>query len=211
MSTTLGSQNYTSQRLLPSKLRTIIPSISKPFELIKEFYTGDNGSFCLSDENAIRRMRFCLKLGSIAAVLLHEDLLSCNSSTGQLTVTSIQLMKSLSEVFFKEIGIFSLLGVGAKDIDVAEGKLDKACSKSHLRYCSTLTITRFQGRNDRLFSYTSRFLVAPLSVLGSEQESNAGLVIEVQLSAAVAKVVECLTEKSTDTSGNTKFDYSTVS
>ena len=78
-------------------------------------------------------MRFSVKLGSLAAVLLHEDVLACNSTTGQLATSTIEQMRSLADYFFGQLGLFSLAGAGIKDISAAKEKLDKACSKSHLR------------------------------------------------------------------------------
>ena len=76
-------------------------------------------------------MRFSVKLGSLAAVLLHEDVLACNSTTGQLATSTIEQMRSLADYFFGQL--FSLAGAGIKDLSAAKEKLDKACSKSHLR------------------------------------------------------------------------------
>lgn len=79
-------------------------------------------------------MRFSLKLGSLAALLLHEDVLTCNTTTGQLAASTIEQMRSLADIFFGQLGLFSLSGAGKKDLTLAKEKLDAACSKSHLRY-----------------------------------------------------------------------------
>ncbi len=79
------------------------------------------------------RMRFSIKLGSLASLLLHEDLLTCNSATGQLAASTIEQMRSIANYFFGQLGLFSLAGAGTKDLSAAKEKLDAACSKSHLR------------------------------------------------------------------------------
>ena len=78
-------------------------------------------------------MRFSFKLGSMAAIVLHEDVLSSNSTTGHLDSSSVHQMKSASAHFFSQVGLLSLMGAGAKDLSSAKDKLDAACSKSHLR------------------------------------------------------------------------------
>ena len=78
-------------------------------------------------------MRFSLKLGSLVALLLHEDIMVCNSTTGQLSKSTILQMRSLAEVFFSQLGLFSFAGAGAKDLSITKEKLNAACSKSHLR------------------------------------------------------------------------------
>lgn len=91
-------------------------------------------NICLgADENAVR-MRFSVKMGSLAALVLHEDILTCNSATGQLAGSTVDQMRSLAGVFFGQLGLFSLAGAGIKDLSLAKEKLDAACSKSHLRY-----------------------------------------------------------------------------
>ena len=79
-------------------------------------------------------MRFSIKLGSITALLLHEDILASNPTTGQLAGSTVQQMRSISDHFFKQSGLLSLAGAGVKDFSSAKEKLDAACSYSHLRY-----------------------------------------------------------------------------
>ena len=91
----------------------------------------ENGN-STSDENATR-MRFSIKLGSLVALLLHEDILTCNSTTGQLTMSAVEQMRSLANFFFGQVGLFSLAGAGIKELSIAKEKLDAACTRSHLR------------------------------------------------------------------------------
>lgn len=93
---------------------------------------SENG-WCGSDENWVRNMRFSFKLGSVAAIVLHEDILASNSTTGHLDSSSVLQMKAASAHFFSQVGLLSLTGAGAKDLSSAKDKLDAACSKSHLR------------------------------------------------------------------------------
>ena len=67
-------------------------------------------------------------------MLLHEDVLTCNSATGQLAASTVEQMLSLANFFFEKLGLFSLAGAGIKDLHRVKEKLDGACSKSHLRY-----------------------------------------------------------------------------
>lgn len=85
------------------------------------------------DNPASCRMRFSLKLGSLAALLLHEDVLACNPTSGQLAASTVQQMRSMSEDFFSQLGLLSLTGAGMKDLSIAKEKLDAVCSMSHLR------------------------------------------------------------------------------
>jgi hypothetical protein len=55
-----------------------------------------------------------------------------------------------------------------------------------------------------------RLLLAPLTLTGSEQDSNAGTTLEMQLVIAVADLVECLREK-TAAMEQSKIDYCPVS
>ena len=87
----------------------------------------------MTEENGAVRMRFSIKLGSLAALLLHEDILTCSSTTGQLATASVGQMRSLVNFFFGQLGLFNLAGAGIKDLSAAKEKLDAACSKSHLR------------------------------------------------------------------------------
>jgi len=148
----------------------------------KSFSVSENG-WCNSDENWVRNMRFSFKLGSMAAIVLHEDVLSSNSTTGHLDSSSVHQMKSASAHFFSQVGLLSLMGAGAKDLSSAKDKLDAACSKSHLRV-----------------------IMSPVIVAGNEQNSNAGSSLEITVTVAVAEVVECLLER-TAPIANAKFEY----
>lgn len=46
-----------------------------------------------------------------------------------------------------------------------------------------------------MFFY-SRFILAPVSINGTEQDSTLGTTMELNLTAAVAEILECLVEKS---------------
>ncbi|XP_045024451.1 autophagy-related protein 2 homolog A isoform X1 [Daphnia magna] len=127
----------------------------------------------LEEENAAVRMRFSVKLGSLVVLLIHEDIFACNSTTGQLAASSVDQMRSLANFFFDQIGLLHLVGAGIKDLSVTKEKLNTACSKSHLR-----------------------FILAPVSINGTEQDSTLGTTMELNLTAAVAEILECLVEKS---------------
>ena len=79
-------------------------------------------------------MHFTFKLGSFIAILLHEDIIASNSASANLAASTVQELRSVSEFFFSQIGLLSLIGAGAKDLSLIRDKLDAACSKSHLRY-----------------------------------------------------------------------------
>lgn len=93
----------------------------------------ENGHSAADENASTTRMRFSLKLGSLVALLLHEDVLTCNSTTGQLATSTVEQMLSLANVFFGQLGLFSLAGAGIRDLQRVKEKLDSACTRSHLR------------------------------------------------------------------------------
>lgn len=53
--------------------------------------------------------------------------------------------------------------------------------------------------------------MAPVSIAGTEQDTSVGTTLELQLTVAVADVVECLVEKNPTSSVTPGFDYCPVS
>ena len=88
-------------------------------------------------------MRFSFKLGSLVAVLLHEDFLP--SSSGHLTATAAHEMRAAAEFFFDKVGLFQSIGAIGKDLSLIRDKLDAACSKSHLRYSFAIKESALAG------------------------------------------------------------------
>ena len=98
-------------------------------------------TFSSADEQCVRKMHFTFKLGSFIAILLHEDIIASNSASANLAASTVQELRSISEFFFSQIGLLSLIGAGAKDLSSIRDKLDAACSKSHLRYTNVPEIS----------------------------------------------------------------------
>lgn len=55
-----------------------------------------------------------------------------------------------------------------------------------------------------------RIILAPVSIAGTEQDSTVGTTLELNLTVAVADVLECLLEKNSSVP-NSCIDYSSVS
>ena len=110
----------------------LIACLTFAFLLLKT-YIGLTENGWIGEETQSRRMRFSFKLGSLAFLLIHEDIMVCNSTTGQLSKSTILQMRKLAESFFSQLGLFSFAGAGAKDLSVTKEKLNSACSKSHLQ------------------------------------------------------------------------------
>ena len=58
--------------------------------------------------------------------------------------------------------------------------------------------------------YHSRIILAPVCIAGTEQDSAVGTTLELNMTVAVADVLECLLEK-TPSVPNSGIDYCSVS
>lgn len=77
--------------------------------------------------------QFHIRVGSVAAILLHEDILMAGMEGYGLTRASIALMKSTAEEFFKNLLTFATSSLGAKDFDKMSKLFVDACHQSHIR------------------------------------------------------------------------------
>lgn len=75
-----------------------------------------------------------MKVGGIVCVLLHEDILTCNSSAGgRLVESTVAGMKTMAENFLSQTGLLAFSGMGAKGYKTSKEKILKACSRNHLQ------------------------------------------------------------------------------
>ena len=61
-----------------------------------------------------------------------------------------------------------------------------------------------------LLPFNYRIILAPLSIAGTEQDSAVGTILELNLTVAVADVLECLVEKTPTVSNVNGIDYCPV-
>lgn len=75
---------------------------------------------------------FHMRLSSLAAVILHEDLLTLGLDTCELTPSSVSSMRNLSEEFFSQLGKFAVSG--NKDFEASKEAFLRSCKHNHIRY-----------------------------------------------------------------------------
>lgn len=84
-----------------------------------------------------------MKVGSLVLVLLHEDILACNSRAGGTLVESTVIsMKSMAERFFCQTGLIAVSGMGTKGCKEAKEKILKASSRSHFQWVFAFVFLR---------------------------------------------------------------------
>ena len=78
-------------------------------------------------------VHFKIRLGSLACILLHNDVLSNDSGKAVWSLQSASEMEDLVDSFFSALGPFSHGGKDEKNFTDGNNKLNEACSKSQLR------------------------------------------------------------------------------
>lgn len=73
-----------------------------------------------------------MKVGGLVVVLVHEDVLTCNSGGG-LVESALISMKSMADRFFSTTGLLAFSGTGAKGYKTSKEKILRACQRSHLQ------------------------------------------------------------------------------
>lgn len=79
---------------------------------------------------------FQVRLGSLAVILLHEDVLtlSVDLDGTSLARSSVYQMKALANAFFDKLGLFSVSAMGgAHAFEEARGVFLEAVQRNHLR------------------------------------------------------------------------------
>lgn len=139
----------------------------------------DRGS--LYDSDVVEETSaFHLQLSSIAAVILHEDILTFGLDSCELTPSSVSTMKNLSTQFFTQLGKFVL--AGNKDFEAFKQALSNTCSLNHIRLLGTTIIVE---ANDA----------------GNSSHSSFSSVV----SAANLEILECLVENISTSDGKPQF------
>lgn len=73
---------------------------------------------------------FQIRLSSVVAIILHEDILTVSTDNYQTLVAfSVKQMRNIAENFFATVGIFTL----QKEFDSNKAIFEKACKYNHLR------------------------------------------------------------------------------
>ncbi|KAK2706752.1 hypothetical protein QYM36_014703, partial [Artemia franciscana] len=114
-------------------------------------------------------VHFKIRLGSLACILLHNDVLSNDSGKAVWSLQSASEMEDLVDSFFSALGPFSLGGKDEKNFTDGNNKLNEACSKSQLR-----------------------ILAAPVTIEGSDQEVNFVRTVEVNFICGNLEALEIL-------------------
>jgi len=75
----------------------------------------------------VEKTKFDISFSSAVVVVLHKDVVTLSTPFG-LEPETVQAMRELYGLFFKELGLFSV--VGKRDVDRIRQSLNKACNKS---------------------------------------------------------------------------------
>lgn len=77
---------------------------------------------------------FQIRIASVAAVLLHEDILTVSTEEDHILMpSSVQQMRNKATSFFESLGNFNFIGFTGKDFDNCKVAFEKACQLSHIR------------------------------------------------------------------------------
>ncbi|XP_050712970.1 autophagy-related protein 2 homolog A-like [Eriocheir sinensis] len=151
--------------------------------------TGDHGggrksnsSRSVDDPSAVVT-HFRLQVSSVAAVVLHEDILTPSVENANMVLkSSVAEMQAKSEEFFSTLGFHALSGYSYNAFKEAKKKFTDACQISHLR-----------------------FMGAPFNMEGSEKSLTKKWEMNVTFSLGCAELLECLIDSSVIP---TKVEYS---
>lgn len=130
---------------------------------------------------------FQVRLGSLAVILLHEDVLtlSVDLDGTSLARSSVFQMKALASSFFDKLGLFSVSAMGgAQAFDEARNVFLDAVQRNHIRLLSTALI--LDGR-EKTTIHNSSF--------------------SGQITSASMEVLECLVEKNSPSQNCTTAEY----
>jgi len=100
--------------------------MSKPFPFLMKIVV----SGVVDDGSAV--FRFHVSLSSVAAVLLHDEILALSECS--VTRASLRAMRQVANDFFSKLGHFAVSGYGNKDFQDAKQVFLNACQHNHLRY-----------------------------------------------------------------------------
>ena len=144
--------------------------------------TGDHGGIGgrknstsrLVDDPSAVVTRFRVQVSSVAAVVLHEDILTPSVENANMVLkASVAEMQAKSEDFFSTLGFHALSGYSYSAFQEAKKKFTEACQISHLR-----------------------FMAAPLTMEGSEKSLSKKWEMNVNMTMGCAELLECLVDSS---------------
>ncbi|XP_071542076.1 autophagy-related protein 2 homolog A [Panulirus ornatus] len=143
-----------------------------------------SGSRLMDDPSAVVT-HFRVQVSSVAAVILHEDVLTPSvENSNMVSKASVAEMQAKSLDFFSTLGVHGLSGYSYNVFQEAKKKFTEACQISHLR-----------------------FMAAPLTVEGSEKSLANRWEMSVNMSLGSAEVLECLVDSSVSP---LKVEYSSL-
>lgn len=133
-----------------------------------------NSTSRLVDDPSAVVTRFRVQVSSVAAVVLHEDILTPSVENANMVLkASVAEMQAKSEDFFSTLGFHALSGYSYNAFQEAKKKFTEACQISHLR-----------------------FMAAPLTMEGSEKSLSKKWEMNVNLTMGCAELLECLVDSS---------------
>lgn len=153
----------------------------------KRKHKGAGSSIGVDVDSSAEVSHFQVRLGSVAIILLHEDVLtlSVDLDGTSLARSTVYQMKSLANEFFDKLGLFSVSAMGgAQAFEEARGVFLEAVQRNHIRLLSTALI--LEGR-EKTTLHTS-------SLTG-------------QVTSASMEILECLIEKNTPSQNYTNAEY----
>lgn len=143
---------------------------------------SEHGSKLMDDPSAVVT-HFRVQVSSLAAVVLHEDILTPSlDNSNMVSKASVAEMQAKSEDFFSVLGVHGLSGYSYGAFHEAKQKFADACQINHLR-----------------------FMAAPLTVEGSEKSLANRWEMSVNMSLGCAEILECLVDSSVSPA---KIEYS---
>ncbi|KAK8735432.1 hypothetical protein OTU49_005389 [Cherax quadricarinatus] len=137
----------------------------------------------LTDDPSAVATHFRVQISSVAAVVLHEDILTTYvENSNMVSKASVAEMQAKSEDFFLTLGVHGLSGYSYNIFQEARKRFSEACQVNHLR-----------------------FMAAPLTVEGSEKSLANKWEMSVNMSLGWAEILECLVDSSVSP---VKIEYS---
>ncbi|KAK7082787.1 Autophagy protein [Halocaridina rubra] len=131
------------------------------------------GSKLIDDPSAVVT-HFRVQVSSVAAVVLHEDILTPSiENANMVSKASVVDMQAKSEDFFSVVGVHGLSGYSYSVFQEARKKFSDACPITHLQ-----------------------FMAAPITVEGSEKSLTSKWEMSIAVSMGYAEILECLVDSS---------------
>lgn len=134
----------------------------------------DQSRNCLMDDPTAVVTHFRVQISSLAAVLLHEDILTPSlENANMVSNASVAEMQTKAEDFFRTLGVHGFSGYSYGVFEEAKKNFTEACQISHLR-----------------------LMAAPLTLEGSEKTLANRWEMSISTSLGNVEILECLVDSS---------------